>query len=177
MRWTEQSWQNQSHYAKTGKIINQHNQHGNVPNEYNNQACIKYNDIKSSQCAINNQANKNTKRGGVPTDRPIKRYICFNLSSSLTLKTSKTESPFCGPHSFARCVPTRWQTRFFIYFVKKWFLEKILGVAAYFNFFLKGKQNKKENLCDSLFGKNKSTKTEPRFGDQVTYWEGTVKRP
>ena len=34
------------------KIIDHHNQHVNVPNEYNNQACIKDNDIKSSQYAI-----------------------------------------------------------------------------------------------------------------------------
>ena len=92
----------------------------------------------------------------VSINRLIKRHICFNLSSSLTLKTSPTESPFCGPHSFARCVPTRWQTRFFIYFVKKWFLEKILGVAAYFNFFLKGKQNKKENLIWLLIWKRQA---------------------
>ena len=48
------------------KIINHHNQHVNIPNKHNNQACIKDNDIKSSQCAINSQANKNTKRGGYP---------------------------------------------------------------------------------------------------------------
>ena len=47
-------------------MINQYNQHANASNEYNNQACIKDNDIESFQCAINNQANKNTKKGGYP---------------------------------------------------------------------------------------------------------------
>ena len=47
-------------------MINQYNQHVNASNGYNSQACIKDNDIKSSQCVINNQANKNTKRGGYP---------------------------------------------------------------------------------------------------------------
>ena len=47
-------------------MINQYNQHANASNEYNNQACIKDNDIKNFQCAINSQANKNTKRGGYP---------------------------------------------------------------------------------------------------------------
>ena len=47
-------------------MINQYNQHANASNEYNNQACIKDNDIKSFQCAINDQANKSTKRGGYP---------------------------------------------------------------------------------------------------------------
>ena len=70
VKWSEQTWQNQSHYAKQGKMINQHinvpnkysneawekspqsespikiinhhNQHVHVPNEYNNQACIQW---------------------------------------------------------------------------------------------------------------------------------------
>ena len=29
-------------------------------------------------------------------------------------------------------------------------------------------------MCDSLFGKDMSAKTESGFEDQVTYWEGTV---
>ena len=48
----------------SSKIINQHNQHVNVPNEHNNQTCIQDNDIKNSQCAISSQANKSTKRDG-----------------------------------------------------------------------------------------------------------------
>ena len=48
-RRAKRSWQNQSHYAKAGKIINQH---VGLPNEHNNQACINDNDIKSSQWAI-----------------------------------------------------------------------------------------------------------------------------
>ena len=46
--------------------INQYNQHVNVSNEYNNQSCVKDNDTKSSQCAINSQANTRTKRGRYP---------------------------------------------------------------------------------------------------------------
>ena len=46
--------------------INQYNQHVNASNEYNNQACIKDNDIKSPQCEINNQVNTRTKGGGYP---------------------------------------------------------------------------------------------------------------
>ena len=43
-------------------------------------------------------------------------------------------------------------------------------------FFLKGKQNKKENpKCDFLFGKDSLWQTKVGFGGQVTYWEGTVK--
>ena len=38
-------------------MINQYNQHANVSNEYNNQACINENDIKNSQCVTNSQAN------------------------------------------------------------------------------------------------------------------------
>ena len=46
--------------------INQYNQHANASNEYKNQACIKDNDTKSSQCEINSQANTRTKKGGYP---------------------------------------------------------------------------------------------------------------
>ena len=46
--------------------INQYNRHVNASDEYNNQTCIKDNDIKNSRCAINNQANIRTKRGGYP---------------------------------------------------------------------------------------------------------------
>ena len=51
---------------RIGEMINQYNQHANASNEYNNQACIKDNDIKSSQCVIKIQANKSIKRGGYP---------------------------------------------------------------------------------------------------------------
>ena len=53
--------------------INQYNQHVNASNEYNNQACIKDNDIKSSQCAINSQVNKSTKKG---------RYLLIDQSNA-----------------------------------------------------------------------------------------------
>ena len=51
---------------RIGEMINQYNQHVNASNKFNNQACIKENDTKSSQYAINSQANKNTKRGRYP---------------------------------------------------------------------------------------------------------------
>ena len=54
-----------NHYIR---ILNQDiiNQYVNVLNEHNNQACIKDNDIKSFQHAINSQANKSTKRDRYP---------------------------------------------------------------------------------------------------------------
>ena len=48
---------------RKSKMINQYNQHVDASNEYNNQVCIKDNDTKRSQCAINNQANTRIKRG------------------------------------------------------------------------------------------------------------------
>ena len=41
LRWSEQTWQNQGHYAKQGKINNQHSQHINVPNKYSYEAWEK----------------------------------------------------------------------------------------------------------------------------------------
>ena len=64
----------------------------------------------------------------------------------------------------------------FYLFGEKYDFLKRLGVATYFCFIFKGKQNKKENpKCDSLFGKDGLWKTKPEFGGQVTYWEGIVK--
>ena len=65
------------------------------------------------------------------------------------------------------------ETRF-LFICKKLIFRKRLGVVTYFSFFLKRKPNKKENLYDSLFGKDMFAKTEFGFGGQVTYWEGTV---
>ena len=48
------------------EMVNQYNRHANASNKYNNQACIKDNDTKSSQYVINSQADKSTKRGGYP---------------------------------------------------------------------------------------------------------------
>ena len=45
-----------------------------------------------------------------------------------------------------------------------------------FVLYLKGKQNKKENLkCDSLFWKRWSVKNLIGLGGQITYREGTVR--
>ena len=120
VKWAEQSWQNQSHYAKTDKMINQYNQHVDVPNEYNNQACIQwYQEL--SMC--NQQSSKpKLKKRWVSIDRPIKCHICFILSSSLTSKWSLVESPFCGPRILLDVFPLNGETRFFIYLVKIWFL-------------------------------------------------------
>ena len=53
LRWSEQTWQNQGHYAKQGKMINQHNQHINVSNKYSNEAREKSPQSKSSIKIIN----------------------------------------------------------------------------------------------------------------------------
>ena len=53
VRWSQQTWQNQSHYAKQGKMINQHNQHINVSNKYSNEAREKSPQSKSSIKIIN----------------------------------------------------------------------------------------------------------------------------
>ena len=69
--------------------------------------------------------------------------------------------------------PLNGETRFFICLVKIWFLGKDLESLLIFVLFLKGKQNKKENLkCDFLFGKDGLCKTGLEFEGQVTYWEG-----
>ena len=38
VRWLEQTWQNQGHYAKRNKIDNQYSQHVDILNEYGNEA-------------------------------------------------------------------------------------------------------------------------------------------
>ena len=57
--WGDQNktWQNQSHYSKQGKMINQHNQHINVPNKYSYEAREK---TPQSECSIkiNNHHNQ-----------------------------------------------------------------------------------------------------------------------
>ena len=66
----------------------------------------------------------------------------------------------------------------FFLFGEKYDFQKRLGVATYFCFIFKGKQNKKENpKCDSLFGKENLLKTKFGSEGQVTYWEGMKKRP
>ena len=53
-------------------------------------------------------------------------------------------------------------TNYFL-FVKNWFLEKDFGVITCFSFFFKKKQNKKENLYNSLFRKNMFAKIKFEF--------------
>ena len=73
--------------------------------------------------------------------------------------------PRCEPRISAHAFPTRWRLK------KKMTWSRYLFLF----YFLKGKQNKKENpKCDSLFGKVRSTKNRIGFGIQVTYQEGTV---
>ena len=76
------------------------------------------------------------------------------------------------PHSIG-------ETRFYFGKVKILVLEKI-GVATYFYFYFKGKikQERKTLKNDSIiFGKRHVfEKPESRYGDQVTYQEGTFKR-
>ena len=55
-------------------------------------------------------------------------------------------------------------------------LKNDLESPLIFVLFLKGKQNKKENLkCDSLFWKRWYVKNRIKFEGQVTYREGTIK--
>ena len=61
-------------------------------------------------------------------------------------------------------------------FGKILFFRKNLESSLTFVLFLNGKQNKKKNLkCGFLFGKDSIWKTKVGSGDQVTYYEGTVK--
>ena len=57
--WSDQNktWQKQSHYAKQGKMSNQHNQHINVSNKYSNEAREKLPQSESS-IKINNHHNQ-----------------------------------------------------------------------------------------------------------------------
>ena len=66
----------------------------------------------------------------------------------------------------------------FRYLGEKYVSQKILGVATYFYLFLKGKTSKNKTpkwTPDFVFGKAVYEKPEYGSGDQVTYWEGTVK--
>ena len=55
------------------------------------------------------------------------------------------------------------------------FLKDLKLSLLFVSFFLKGKQNKKENpKCDSLFRKDNLWKTKIGSEDQITYWEGMV---
>ena len=52
----------------------------------------------------------------------------------------------------------------------------MLGIATYFSFIFKGKQNKKKSSkFDSLFEKYGMWKTKVGFAGQVTYQECTIK--
>ena len=70
------------------------------------------------------------------------------------------ERPFCGPRISTHAFSTRWRllwiphfwsmrshsmVQLVFLFIEILIFRKRLGVATYFNFFLKGKQNKKEN--------------------------------
>ena len=56
VRWPEQTWQNQSHYAKQGRMINQHNQHTNVSNTSQTNIAMKHRN--NSYLGIPNQNNR-----------------------------------------------------------------------------------------------------------------------
>ena len=84
-------------------------------------------------------------KGKVSINWLIKHYICFNLSSSLTLKNPQWSCHFMDPafcsmhsHSMVKLV-------FFLFIWRKFDFLKRLGVATYFLFyFSREKQNKKE---------------------------------
>ena len=108
-------------------------------------------------------------------DCPHLRDACWADGLLLFYHDSLMELPFCGPHILHDVFPLDGELAFYLW-KKKLFFRKDLELPLIFVLFLKGKQNKKENLkCDSLFGKDNMWKTKVRFGGQVTYWECTVK--
>ena len=69
------------------------------------------------------------------------------------------ESPFCGPRIFAYAFSLDDELIFYLKMI--YFLENDLESPLIFVLYLKGKQNKKENLkCDSLFWKRWSVKKQ-----------------
>ena len=132
----------------------------------NAQACVKCNDIKSSQCVINSQINTHTKRGGYPLINQSNATFASIYVQAWPSKRSLVESPFCGPRISAHALPARWRARFL--FRKMIFIDylKMTWICHLFLFyFLKSKQNKKENpKCDSLFGKGDLQKTRSSSG-------------
>ena len=125
--WSDQNktWQNQSHYAKQGKMNNQHNQHINVSNKYSNEAREKSSQSKSS-IKVNNHHNRHVN---VPNEYNNQACIQWRLELSIRnqetsihwptnqtphlpqfmfkldpLKVSPMESPFYGPRISAQCV-------------------------------------------------------------------------
>ena len=119
------------------KIINQHNQHVNVSNEYNNQACIQwYQELLMCNQEI-----------GTPHWSTHQMPHLPHLKFKLDPLDSPVESPFGGPRILAQCVPTRRRDSFFICLVKFWFLndkKKTQSRHLFLFYFLKRKQNKKE---------------------------------
>ena len=85
---------------------------------------------------------------------------------------------YYGP-AFFICVPTRWcDSLFYLFGENLIFLKNIWSHHLFLFYFLKGKQKKKDNpKCVSLFGKDSLWKTKVMYRDQVTYLEGTVKKP
>ena len=83
----------------------------------------------------------------------------------------------CGPRIFNDAFPLDRRDSLFVYLGEKYDFQKRLGVATYFYLFLKGKtsKNKTPKWTPNFFGKAVYEKPESGFGDQVTYWEGTVK--
>ena len=84
---------------------------------------------------------------------------------------------WCGPRIFNDAFPLDRRDSLFVYLGEKYDFQKRLGVATYFYLFLKGKtsKNKTPKWTPDFFGKAVCEKPESGFGDQVTYWEGTVK--
>ena len=98
VRWSQQTWQNQSHYAKQGKMINQHNQHINVSNKYSNEAREKSPQSKSSIKIINHH----NQHVHVPNEYNNQAYIQGYQELSMCNPVKQTHAQ--------REVGTHWST-------------------------------------------------------------------
>ena len=149
VRWSQQTWQNQSHYAKQGKMINQHNQHINVSNKYSNEAREKSPQLKSSIKIINHH----NQHVHVPNEYNNQAYIQGYQELSMCNPVKQTHAQrkmgthwstnqtphlphlkfkldplvitsgitiLWAPH-FGSCASTRWRAQFLFYF-EKWFI-------------------------------------------------------
>ena len=147
------------------KIINQH---VNVANEYNNQACIQwYQELSMCNQDIGTHWSTNQ------TSHLL--HLKFKLGP-LVHGVSQAEPPFCGPRISLDAFPLNGETRFFIYLWKIIIFRKILGVTTYFCFiFLREKQNKKWKPLVWLPKEKKQVFKKPSLGPGIRLLIGKVR--
>ena len=115
-KYSNEAWEKSPQSESTIKINNHHNQHVNASNEYNNHTDIKDSDTKSSQCVINSQANRSTKRGRYPLIHQSNATFSSTRVQVWPSYISPVESPFCGPRILLDVFPLDGMTCFFILF-------------------------------------------------------------